>query len=141
MREFWLDVKEDPRYEVSNLGNVRNKKTGRYLTPNANREDGYYRVTINGKHKYVHRLVADAFFDGDKHQKLDVNHIDGNKRNNTLPNLEYCTRKENIRHAFDTGLKYPSAVKVVRCAFCRNRHKHDICDGKPDGFYCAYGER
>lgn len=139
MKEYWVDLKEDPRYEVSNLGNVRNKKTGRILKPNLNRPGGYQRVNIQGRHKYVHRLVADSFFDGD-HDKLDVNHIDGDKTNNALPNLEWCTRKENLRHAFINGLKYPTVLKVVRCAFCKHRYEYDICLDKPDEFFCAHGE-
>ena len=50
----------------------------------------------------VHRLVARAFF-GNK-EGFDVNHKDGNKQNNTISNLEWCTHKENMQHAFRTGL-------------------------------------
>lgn len=140
MREFWLDVVDDDRYEVSNMGRVRNKRNGRILATHANRPNGYLRVTIDGKHKYIHRLVADAFFAGD-HDNLDVNHIDGDKNNNFLGNLEWCTRKENTVHAFENGLRYPIVKNVVRCKFCRHRL---VCELRPegdDGFYCAYGER
>lgn len=138
--EYWVDIKENPDYEVSNLGNVRNKRTGRILKQMLSRENGYYRVNICGGHRYVHRLVADSFFDGD-HSDMDVNHIDGDKYNNTLSNLEWCTRTENLRHAFRTGLKFPSVVKVVRCKFCKHRYDYDIYEDKSDGFFCAYGER
>lgn len=138
--EFWRDVRNYPGYEVSNLGHVRNKRTRRVLKTSLNRRDGYCRVGIGGKHQYVHRLVADTFFDGD-HEGLDVNHIDGNKRNNALPNLEWCTRQENIRHAFDKGLKYGPIRNVVRCKQCRHRYAYDICEGRDDSFYCADGER
>lgn len=138
--ECWVDVKDTDNYEVSNMGRVRNKKTGRILKPQLNRDGGYHRVNINAQHRYVHRLVADSFYDCDITNK-DVNHIDGNKHNNALPNLEICSRKENIQHAFINGLKYPSVLRVVRCKFCKNRYDFDICVDKPDDFFCSYGER
>ena len=140
MIERWIDVKDNPAYEVSNLGNVRKKSNGQLLRTSLNRKGGYERVAMNGTHKYVHRLVADSFYDGD-HSNMDVNHIDGNKLNNNVSNLEWCTRQENIKHAFINGLKYPGAVKVVRCKFCKHRYEFDICSGKDDGFFCSYGER
>lgn len=140
MREFWLDLKFNSDYEVSSLGRVRKKCNGRILQMHKNRPDGYWRVSIDGRHYYVHRLVADTFYDG-HHDGLDVNHIDGNKDNNTLPNLEWCTRSYNIQHAFDNGLKYQNVIKVVRCAFCKHRYEYDICFDKPDSFYCGFGQR
>ena len=95
---------------------------------------------MSGNTKYVHRVVADTFFDGD-HSKMDVNHIDGNKLNNHISNLEWCSRKDNIDHAFINGLKYPTVVKVVRCKFCKHRGEEEICEGKPDDFFCSFGER
>lgn len=140
MVERWKEVRNHPGYEVSNIGEVRNKKTGKILRQSLNSPNGYMRVGIDRKHYYVHRLVADSFYDGD-HLKMDVNHIDGNKLNNELPNLEWVTRKENIKHAFIHGLKFPMVVKVVRCKFCKHRDKFEICEGRPDEFYCANGER
>lgn len=49
MKEHWLEVKDNDSYEVSNLGNVRNKKTGKLLKPQLNRDGGYYRVAMSGK--------------------------------------------------------------------------------------------
>lgn len=140
MRDHWITCKFDENFEVSNTGQVRNKKTGRILKPQLNRKGGYNRVYMNGKRYYVHRVVADTFYEGD-HSNMDVNHIDGNHLNNHIANLEWCTRKQNINHAFETGLKYPVHKNVVRCRFCIDRYEHDICYGKEDGFFCAYGRR
>lgn len=84
---LWIDVEEDSNYEVSNLGDVRNKKTGRILKPHLNRPGGYLRVDINGEHKYIHRLVVNAFYDADI-DGLYIKHLDGNKSNNAINNLE-----------------------------------------------------
>lgn len=138
--EVWLTVKNHPNYEVSNQGHVRNKRNGKVLKPQLNKKEGYYRVNLNNKHYYIHRLVADTFFEGD-HQKIDVNHIDGNRLNNNISNLEWCTRKENIRHAYINGLKYPTVVRIVRCKFCIHRNDSDFCASRPDDFFCADGER
>ena len=112
----WIPVKGFSKYEVSNEGNIRNKKTGRILKQQIGTH-GYNVLTLR-KNKVpvtarVHRIVADSFYDGD-HDELDVNHIDGNKLNNHISNLEFCTRKENIRHAFDTGLKHGSRRTKIR---------------------------
>ena len=138
--ERWVEIKDVPNYEVSNLGNVRNKRTGKLLAKMLNKEGGYERVNIGGKHRYIHRLVADAFYEGD-HSNMDITHVDGDRRNNTVSNLECRTRKENIRHSIINGLKYPAVVKVVRCKFCKHRHDDDVCKNKPDDFFCSYGER
>ena len=66
--------------------------------------NGYIRAIINGKDEYVHRLVA-KYFVPNPNGYLEVNHIDGNKENNCADNLEWCTRSQNNKHAFQTGLR------------------------------------
>jgi len=64
---------------------------------------GYPKVTIGGKAVFVHRVVAQAFLPN-LEGKPEVNHIDGDKKNNAANNLEWCTRSENMKHAYATGL-------------------------------------
>ena len=64
---------------------------------------GYYRITIKQKNYSVHRIVADSFLEKTS-DDLVVNHKDGNKLNNNVDNLEWCTQKENVEHAWRTGL-------------------------------------
>lgn len=82
--EIWKDIKGYPKYEVSNLGRVRNKR-GRVIRCRL-RDDGYVDVGLScrsvSRHHLMHRLVADAFLDGQK-----VSHKDGNHSNNRLDNL------------------------------------------------------
>lgn len=136
LREHYLPIPGFENYEVSNLGNVRNRITGRILTQTLNKEGGYYRVKLNdGKHHYVHRLIAMTFFDEDITGK-DVNHIDGDHWNNHLSNLEIVSRKKNIQHNYKIGIK---AVRVVTCEFCRYRHTCKIQRGRSKDFFCADG--
>lgn len=93
VKEYWIDVKEVPGYQVSNLGRVRNSKTYRLLKQIPNREGGYNRVKMAGKHRYVHRLVADSFFDGD-HSDMEVRHRDGDKTNNFIGNLRWDDKRK-----------------------------------------------
>lgn len=108
MAEEWRSVPGfEGRYEVSSLGRVRNVKRRRLLLPSRS-TTGYLAVTLFGgsvrKQSFkVHRLVLMAF-SGQQDTRLDVNHLDGNKLNNALANLEWCSRSENMHHAFATGL-------------------------------------
>ena len=65
----------------------------------------YVAFSVNGKHyrRYIHRLVAEAFLEKTK-GAVEVNHIDGNRLNNSVANLEWVTKKENIDHAFEHKL-------------------------------------
>ena len=101
-------------YSVSDKGEVRKDTTNHLMKLQI--QQGYSHVTIqiNGKPKRfrVHRLVAEAFIpnpDG----KPYVNHIDGNRQNNSITNLEWVTPAENTRHAVDTGLMLPTRERAV----------------------------
>ncbi|NRA76846.1 MAG: HNH endonuclease [Pseudoalteromonas sp.] len=96
-------VKKIPNYEsytVDVYGVVRNIKTGK-LKEHSVGPKGYHRVNLwkenKQKQMLVHRLVAEAFL-GSRDGKLTVNHIDSNKSNNALSNLEWATHKENENH-------------------------------------------
>lgn len=66
----------------------------------------YVKVRISKKDHFVHRLVATAFLNNPENKET-VNHIDGNKSNNHVSNLEWSTRSENTQHAYNTGLHKP----------------------------------
>ena len=105
MIQEWKVIQDFPNYEVSNLGQVRNIVTGRMLKPyvNLGGGKGYYKVRLTSepyqtKQFFVHRLVAEAFIPKEKEEYTDVNHIDENKLNNAVDNLEWCTRSYNTRY-------------------------------------------
>lgn len=135
-KELWLPVVDNPKYEVSSKGRVRNASTKKILSQEVTYR-GYARVGLSGKHYYVHRLVADAFFDGEN-GKLDVNHVNGDKLDNFVGNLERCSREDNIRHSIEAGLK-PIKRKVVQCKYCVYRYENPYCRSKSDDFFCADG--
>lgn len=97
--EIWKDY--DCKYSVSNYGNVYNKENKKYCK--LTNSNGYKSAFINNKNIRVHRLVGLLFVEN-KENKPFINHIDGNRTNNYYKNLEWCTHKENMQHAFRTGL-------------------------------------
>lgn len=120
MSETWKDIPGyEGLYQVSNTGRV--KSLERFIVRNGVTAKipermlkfnivgyGYCKVNLfkNGVRSpcLVHRLVADAFLQNQQCCK-EVNHIDGDKRNNRAENLEFCTRSENMSHAYKTGLR------------------------------------
>lgn len=134
--EIWKDIDGFAGYyEISNYGRVKSlpKTMGnpnhlskiKILKPKIDKY-GYACVKLcsqieKGKIKYVtiHRLVAKAFIPNPNNLKT-VNHLDGNKQNNLIRNLEWCSHKENIDHAWATGLKdeqreHTSTLKGHKC--------------------------
>jgi hypothetical protein len=101
---MWKTIECEPQYEVSKDGEVRNKSSKHTKSLRYNR-DGYLRVTLypSGKTHSIHRLVATAFITNKKNLRI-VNHKDGVKTNNNVDNLEWCTDKENVNHAYRLGL-------------------------------------
>lgn len=102
-------------YSVSDEGQVRNDKTGYILRPSI--ISGYYSVRLSvepnvGKHFRINRLVALAFIPNPENKQY-VNHIDGDKLNNQVTNLEWTTPSENTIHAYKTGLRQANRTKEV----------------------------
>lgn len=117
--EVWKDIEGYVGlYQVSNCGNVRS--LDRYITVKSSKEyirhkkgimlnptedkDGYLIVTLLNKKHRVSRLVAKAFIDNPNNYE-QVNHISGNKKDNSVENLEWCNNAYNQEHAYKIGLK------------------------------------
>lgn len=134
MEEIWKDIEGyEGYYQVSSFGRIRsldrtiyyiakNKSTcynrsqtikGKIMKPLKN-SCGYQRVMLSIEHRrkfhFVHRLVANAFIQNPSNLP-QVNHKDGNKQNNCVSNLEWCTCKDNINHAWEFGLRLPSELQ------------------------------
>lgn len=106
-RPQYRPVAEFPWYLACSDGYVINSDTGHILV-GSKKKTGYTEILMvdeNEKPHYrlLHRVIAEAFVENDK-GKPEVNHIDGDKANNRADNLEWVTREENLRHAFENGL-------------------------------------
>ncbi len=148
--EIWKDCKGyEGKYQVSNRGRVWSVYKQRVMKPYMG--NGYLKVDLiakNGKRKkeYVHRLVALAFIDNLNNHPI-VNHIDGNKQNNLVENLEWITQQKNMQHSYyilnnttgtshiprkcfciETGVIYPSISEAKRQTGAS--HISEVCSGK-----------
>lgn len=157
MNEIWKTIDEMKSYEISNCGNVRKKlKNGYRELKKFEDKDGYYKVCLceNEKriYRFVHRLVAKHFLKNNDN-KPTVNHINGDKKNNCVNNLEWATVKEQNYHALKTGLRimkndgcskqvgqydlnmnlikiYPSANEAKRQTGYSQGHISEVCRGE-----------
>lgn len=114
---MWKPIKDFENYEVSDAGEVRNVKFNRLLTPSPG-AGGYMRVQLRkdkqSYQRYVHRLVAEAFLEGEG----EVNHIDGDRTNNKADNLEWVTHQQNIQHSYDVLHRPPArGGKTIRVVY------------------------
>lgn len=92
------------QYEVSNYGRVKRIcKNGDKIFEPCPANNGYMRVNVGETRDYAHRVVAKHFIPNPDNLP-EVNHIDGNKKNNYYKNLEWCSRKQNMIHASKNGL-------------------------------------
>lgn len=125
--EIWKEIEFCTNYLVSNKGRVKAKERNvpsrygmrlkrEYMLGLRHNHNGYLYTTlfIDGKRRnfFVHRLVAYAFIGHPADTKLEVNHIDGNKENNTPSNLEWVTSSQNTQHSFDTGLQSKETLSI-----------------------------
>ena len=119
LEEEWKDISGyEGRYQISNMGRIRSlprivkngigecHKKGKILKPQK-AVNGYMRATLCNekyyKHFKIHRLVAEHYIPNPEN-KPQVNHINGDKTDNRVDNLEFCTHEENIKHAIKNGL-------------------------------------
>ena len=112
-------------YSITTEGKLYNEKTKNWLKGQISK-NGYltYNISIEGikKRLYAHRMVAETYIpliEG----KTEVNHIDGNKLNNSIKNLEWVTSSENKTHAIKTGLRNETLTKV----YCFDKFKNLVC--------------
>lgn len=129
----WHQI-ENTNYEVSDMGQVRNLKTKQIKKIKSGGTSTYLMAQIyiaNGKRKnyLVHRLVAKYFIDN-PNNKEQVNHIDKNKLNNSVSNLEWVTPKENMKHHYENGgIKRNNQTYKGKFGENHNRSIKITCDG------------
>ena len=107
-------------YEVTRNGDVVNKHSGRFLKGQPNGK-GYLRVCIGGTLMFIHRLVAGKYVPNPEN-KPQVNHKDGDKRNNVASNLEWVDNSENRKHAVNAGLH----VHGEKCSWAKLTFKEVV---------------
>jgi hypothetical protein len=106
----WKEIPVALKYEVSDMGEVRNRETEKVLRQSLSRGYPMVKLQIEGRsspHK-IHKLVLISFV-GERPPAKETNHINGIKTDNRLSNLEWVTQSENTKHAYRTGLMVPKA--------------------------------
>ena len=170
MKETWKDIDGlGGRYQVSNLGRIRSMPNRAHksiiILSVPTNKNGYKQVCFyDGNiyvHKYVHRLVAVAFIPN-PNGLPEVNHKDGNKANNRIDNLEWCTSSWNKRHyiasfydiatdarakkvlCIETGIIYPGVKYAERAIGKSHGSIQRVLSGKnrtAGGYHWAYAEK
>lgn len=139
IKEEWKAIKGfESAYEISSFGRVKSFKKYKegYILSTKNSKGDY--LTVNLRHKgkrvskKVHRLVAEAFIPNPNNLP-QVNHIDGNKQNNRVDNLEWCTCKYNIRHA----IKHNENILLGIRKYNQYVKPKEVCQYSKDGYLMA----
>ena len=115
----WVKLEENNKYFINKYGMILSLAQGHIkLLKHKYDKDGYpyvyVRITELNKRKdlKIHRLVA-KYFLSNPNNHTEVNHIDGNKKNCSIDNLEWCSRSENNKHAYNNNLRKPKYKKVM----------------------------
>lgn len=120
----YITVKDFPTLEVNDKGSIRDKETLQVL--HVCYASQYPTISVAGGNANVHVIMANAFVNKPETEELlEVNHIDGNKLNFTISNLEWLTRSDNVIHAYTTGLRSDNRTTLVK----------DLTTGKIESFY------
>ena len=161
MKEIWKDIPEFDGYQVSNFGRVKSLPRAGHHKKDIIMKDfiinsGYKCVTINKKNKTIHRLVAKAFIKN-PYNKNQVNHINGNKLDNHVDNLEWVTQGENMAHStyilhngrknkvicVELGITFESIRMASRKTGCRQSNIISALKGRlktSGGYHWKYAE-
>ena len=122
-KEIWKEIPwTNGKYQISSFGRVKSlarivsfgkitRQTRDVILKNHVHTNGYRYVNIYGKHKYVHRLVAEAFLTR-KRGMNQINHKDENKANYHVDNLEWCDGKYNVNYG--TGLERATSKRMIQ---------------------------
>lgn len=101
--EQWVILRRFPNHEISTHGRIRNARTGHILKPSPDRY-GYLRLSIGSTDNvYIHRLMCETFYGPPEHPDMQVNHLDADRQNNHILNLQWCSSSDNIRWAIHRG--------------------------------------
>lgn len=144
--EIWKDIAGyEGKYKVSNYGNIYSVKSNRTLLP-LRALNGYLLIMLGRTTYSIHRIVATTFLPNPN--KLPcINHKDGNKHNNKVDNLEWCSYSYNLIHAYKTGLnRRERAVECLQNGVVVKRYR-SAREAEKDGFSnqliakCCLGKR
>lgn len=148
MKEFKHIKGYEGLYQINIDGVVRrlhkDKRSTPYKVLKLSTRSGYYFYTLSGKKHTLHRLIMTNYTDNPNNLPC-INHIDGNRLNNNINNLEWCTHKHNTQHAIKTGLMKPSNTKIPKSEYDKIRslrlsglESSEIASMYGVGYNCIY---